>query len=322
MAHKIILIGAGQLGSRHLQGLARSQRELDIDVVDPAPASLDVAVARFAEVAEASSNVTATFLNEIPTGRDYEAAIIATSSGPRAAVARELLSRCGVGALVFEKVLFTRLEDYDSVGELLAGKSVPAWVNCPRRMYPLYKELRPVLGGPVRVAQQGGMWGLGCNAVHFADLAAFLSGEERFTWDASGLDCAVHDSSRKGYIEFSGTLTAEAPGGAQLALHARAGSVAPPVLNILGQRATAVIDEIHGSGTICREDNGWKPEPLEVRLPYQSELSHLFLEDILARGACELPGFKGSALLHTGMIQALLGHLRRCGRSVESCPIT
>lgn len=322
MAHKIVLVGAGQLGSRHLQGLARSARALDIDVVDPSAASLDVAIARFAEVTDASSNVTATFLNEIPTGRDYEAAVIATSSGPRAAVARELLSRCGVGAIVFEKVLFTRLEDYDSVGELLASKKVPAWVNCPRRMYPLYQELKPLLGGPVRVAQQGGMWGLGCNAVHFADLAAYLSGETRFTWDASGLDCQLHESSRKGYIEFSGTLTAASAGGTELVLHARAGSAAPPVLNILGQRASAIIDEIYASGTVRRAENGWKPETLEVRLPYQSELSHLFLEQILAEGCCELPDYEASALLHTGMLEALLGHLRKCGRSIESCPIT
>ena len=40
MPHRILVLGAGQLGSRHLQGLARSRLDLRIDVVDPSPDAL------------------------------------------------------------------------------------------------------------------------------------------------------------------------------------------------------------------------------------------------------------------------------------------
>ena len=47
--HQIAIIGAGQLGSRHLQGLAKLQLPCQVHVVDPSPKSLEVARQRFAE---------------------------------------------------------------------------------------------------------------------------------------------------------------------------------------------------------------------------------------------------------------------------------
>ena len=43
----VLVIGAGQLGSRHLQALKLVQNDLSISVVDPFQASLDVAKERF-----------------------------------------------------------------------------------------------------------------------------------------------------------------------------------------------------------------------------------------------------------------------------------
>ena len=48
--YQIGVIGAGQLGGRHLQGLARLSLPCEIDVVDPSPVSLDSARKRFSEI--------------------------------------------------------------------------------------------------------------------------------------------------------------------------------------------------------------------------------------------------------------------------------
>ena len=320
MSHTVLLIGAGQLGSRHLQGLARSSLPLRIDVVDPSPEALAVARSRFEEVSTAPDR--ASYHTSLPAGRSYAVVIVATDSGPRAAVTESVLSGCEAGAIVFEKVLFTRPQEYDRSGERLAADNVPAWVNCPRRLYPLYHDLRPVLTGPVRIAMQGGMWGLGCNSIHIVDLAAWLSGQTAFTWDASGLDPLVHDSHRRGYVEFSGVLTASAPDGSSVQLYARNGSTAPPQLSILAGDASAVLDEVNGSGVVYRKDRNYAPEPVTFRLPYQSELSHLVVEAIVRDGTCPLPDFASSARLHLGMIGAFLDHLGRLGRDPGQCPIT
>ena len=47
--YKIAVIGAGQLGSRHLQGLKLSKLKSDIWVVDNNPNSLQIAQQRYEE---------------------------------------------------------------------------------------------------------------------------------------------------------------------------------------------------------------------------------------------------------------------------------
>jgi len=323
MHRDILIIGAGQLGSRHLQGLARSDRTFHIDVVDTSQDSLNTARARFEEVVPAGTGQhTAAYHTSLVPGRSYDLAIIATSSGPRAAVTRELLSICQVGAIVFEKVLFTRLEDYSAIGELLKEQAIPAWVNCPRRMYPLYRELQAELRGPLQLMLQGGMWGLACNSIHFLDLVSFLSGENAFSWDISRLDPAIHKSSRHGYLEFSGTLAISSANGTRVTLHAQAESKAPMAMTILGLHASVIIDEANGKGWLYRETKGWKPEALEFRNPFQSELSHLLAEQIMDSGRCDLPGYEESATLHRGMMDAFQRHLLGLGQDARQCLIT
>ena len=320
MSHRILVVGAGQLGSRHLQGLARSSLDLRIDVVDVSPDALALARSRFAEVA--ADPAAASYHLELPAGRAYDAAIVATPSGPRAAAVEKLLAACEVGGLILEKVLFPRLEDYDRIGALLEAKRVPAWVNCPRRLYPLYRELFPDLAGPVRIVLQGGMWGLGCNSIHIVDLASWLCGEEEFHWDASGLDPLLHPSAREGYLEFSGALNIASAGGSSVHLYAKAGSTAPTTMHILGEKVTLIINEGLGHAVISRKAQDCPPQHLTFRLPFQSEMSFQPVEAILAAGTCGLPGYAASAKLHVGMIRAFLGHLRRLGHDDGICPVT
>ena len=47
---KTALIGAGQLGSRHLQGLAKSDLEISIEVLEPFEDSRNTAKQRFEEI--------------------------------------------------------------------------------------------------------------------------------------------------------------------------------------------------------------------------------------------------------------------------------
>ena len=47
MPQSLLLVGAGQLGSRYLQGLVASDSELEITVVDPSSESLETAKLRW-----------------------------------------------------------------------------------------------------------------------------------------------------------------------------------------------------------------------------------------------------------------------------------
>lgn len=301
---RVALVGAGQLGSRHLQALAKSDSPLAVDVIDPAPTALEVAAARFGEMTPTA--VTARFLAAIPQDAEYDLAIVASSSIPRAGIVKSLLAESRVANMVLEKFLFPRLDEYGEIGALLAEKGVNAWVNCPRRMFADYQALKETLRGPLVITVQGGMWGLASNAIHFVDLASWLADETFTVFDASGLDGTLHQSRRPGYKELSGSLIARNGAGSALFLHARHSSDAPHIVHITAEDSQHLISEGDGTMTTWRRSAGWRPETAAFRVRFQSELSHIFARDILAAGKCALPSFAESSAMHKGLLTALI----------------
>ena len=55
-SYNIAIVGAGQLGSRHLQGLAKSSNQLRIYVVDPDNKALSLSEKRYLDVSKSEFN--------------------------------------------------------------------------------------------------------------------------------------------------------------------------------------------------------------------------------------------------------------------------
>ena len=134
----IAIVGAGQLGSRHLQGLARLDRDIVVDVMDPDTAALALAKQRFDEM---SPNLHKQSVRYISTQKDFESdldlAIIATNADVRPHVIKSLLTNVYVRYLILEKVVFQSVRDFETVIQILDEKRIKAWVNCPRRIFAL-----------------------------------------------------------------------------------------------------------------------------------------------------------------------------------------
>jgi hypothetical protein len=321
--HTIAIIGAGQLGSRHLQGLATAAIPLSIHLLDPSPASLEVARARFAEVAGSAAPHRlhlATDVAQMPANIDL--LISATTAGVRLPSLGALLGRCKVTNLILEKVLFQTLAEYDEAAALLREHGISAWVNCPRRMFPIYSTLKDFFGdeGPTYMNVSGANWGLGCNGVHFTDLFAFLTGDSDLTYDAALLDQVVHPSKRAGFFEFSGTLAGRNTR-RQVALQASTEGNARHLIVLRSASKIAVVDETGGVARLLAEGGEWGEQRFNVL--YQSQLTGPIAMDILAGKAPSLPDYETSARIHTAFIAPLLAHYNRItGANAAACPIT
>ena len=103
--YNILIIGAGQLGSRHLQGALLSKNELNITVVDPSQESINVACERASEVKYGNPHSTVSYKIDIPNNEYIDICIIATAAHVRAIVTKQLLLTNEVKQIVFEKVL-------------------------------------------------------------------------------------------------------------------------------------------------------------------------------------------------------------------------
>jgi Predicted dehydrogenases and related proteins len=318
----IAVIGAGQLGSRHLQGLASLAVPTTLYMVDPVQDSLDRARQRFQEM-PANGNVTALHairnVEELPDRVDL--AIVATTAEVRLMLLERLFSQRMVRNVVLEKVLFQREEEYARAGQLLADNGAKAWVNCPRRIFPIYSRVRDFFQqDPVQSMQvHGGDWGLGCNCVHFADLFCFLAGTVVEEFDTRLVDKGFYAGKREGFVEFGGTLIGKA-GKASLWMTAVNGSAARHLITVRGEKLTCVIDEVGGQAWFIDDDGRWRSEAFN--LPYQSQMTGTVAMAILAGDDCGLPTYLSSAKVHLPLVRSLHAHLLQSGVDTSCCPIT
>ena len=130
LSKNIVIIGAGNLGSRHLQALALTEIPLNVYVVDSFQKSLDIAKQRWEEMPFNSLVQSVTFYKDIQElNNNFEVAIIATSSKPRRMVLENLLIKNKVRYAILEKVLFPCLEDFADVEITSFIKKCASYLN-------------------------------------------------------------------------------------------------------------------------------------------------------------------------------------------------
>ena len=299
----ILLIGAGQLGSRYLQGLAKCKAPLRIFVHDIFPESLALAQERWNEVADFQSQHSVSFhtsLDSAPSSVDL--VVLATTAGARPALVAQVLRRSAVRFWILEKVLAQSEPGIDSMLSDIAG-SGKAWVNTARRAIPWHQSIKDQLGlaRPIALSLQGGLWGIACNAVHYLDLLSWWSGESLEQVNTLGLDPQWFESKRPGNWEVSGTLEARYSGGSYALLTATSGAAAG-ALRVTDGSLSWEINEASG---LARRSDG-----LEVlgRMEFQSNLTTGIVDAILATGECSLPSLQESAELHRIFVRGLQAH--------------
>lgn len=320
----IAIIGAGQLGSRHLQALASLKYDVAIQVIDSSTDSLKAAEARFKEVSSRFRG-TISFDTDITVlEKNIEVAIVATNSKVRKIVIEQLVANSTVKHLILEKFLFINENDYSTIENLLLKHNIKAWVNCPRRMMDFYQTLQKELSGNIHFIATGNAWGLGCNGIHFLDLFAFLTKSNGIVLSNALIDKTIIDSKRAGYIEFTGTITGHSD---QHSFHITSfpNNSSPLQIHINTPTVRYSIEE----GTtakvwISKLDKKWAWEEETFNMPFQSQLTNIAVEELIERGTCNLTSYKESATLHLLFLNNLISFLQKTNNnnSITECLIT
>lgn len=317
MNHTVLISGAGQLGSRYLQGLARCIQPLQIHVYDIDRTSLAHAQERWNEVVAVDTAHKVRLHNSLATlPAEIDIAVIATTARWRPEVVRKISEQTRVGAWILEKVLAQSEAGLAEIAQHIGDGR--AWVNTPRRMLGWHQQIKSHLlpVHPMQLRVDGGAWGLACNSIHFLDMFAWWTGETMESLDTSALNSAWVESKRPGNWEVMGTLTARFSGGSVATLSAREDEVFYK-FELEDAAHTWLIDE--AAGTATRSDG----LALPGRLPFQSEVSGALVESILISGTCELPTLSQSLAIHRPFIASLLSHWRATvDAQADAIPIT
>jgi len=318
----ILLVGAGQLGSRHLQSLAACTESFDFSVVDPFDDSLKIAKARFEEISNHTKHKISLFKNLKEVEKNnFELAIIATNSGVRFEVLKTSLELFKIKNIILEKVLFPKLDEYEKAQLLIEESGVMVWVNTPRRFYEFNRYLKKnYKWNAVQAKYENKSWGIGCNSVHFIDLIQYLTGSELVQVCSDRLNRKIFESKRSGYIEFEGILGCKFNDGSTLELNSDP-DLNTGIMKIETSEFAFLVNDAKG---IC-EIFDKKTNQVEIKNftnPYQSQLT-LMTYNAIMKGEDHLPTYDESMKEHVIFLKSLQDFMSTIkGEFVEVVRIT
>lgn len=326
----VFVIGAGEMGSRHLQALKAVKDPLRITVIDPSTVSLQTARERFESMGKKNHPHTLCFVTTFPVSEEtIDIAIIATTSAHRRQAIETLLSKHKVKFFILEKLLFQKKEDFYAVDKMLKKSGATAFVNCMMRSIPFYRNLKtktPLQN--VSYTVTSGETGLVTSAVHFLDHLAFLTGCFDYTLDTSLLDPKPIESKRRRFLELTGTITARFKNGSVATL-TRYPDIAPTIISILSPDLFATTNfpigkafKI-GQSHVSRRSEGWESIETTEVMPYQSVMTTGIVENILKNGKSVLATYEEAVKIHLPLLETLRLFLeKKSGKKKGVYPFT
>ena len=314
----VLLVGAGQLGSRYLQGLAKIDKKLRIMVVDLSSDSIDIARKRYQEIKPLSLHEINFSTSFDQVSDEIDLAILATPANCRHEVVQLLRDSRSVKAWVLEKVLAQSIQQLDMIESYLDDQQ-HVWVNTPRRLMTWHQSIKEhIFSQPstnLHVLINGGDWGLACNAIHFIDLVSWWTGASVKDVDNQGLE-VWKPSKRRGFYEVFGSLMISFHDGSTLGLVSGQNS-SPIKMQIETQTGNWLIDENNGKAV------GPFDQVIGGKLEFQSALTAPLVDEILSLGRCGLTKLPDSVSQHRPFLDAMLYHWNQSqSRHDLAVPIT
>lgn len=305
---KVHLIGAGQIGSRHLQALKKVNLPLNITVTDLSKESLLTAQKRYQEINIPKEIHTINFVQHIPKNEKIDLAIIATTSKVRAEVTGNLLKKNQVRFMILEKLLFDKKKDYQTVEKLFLKNKVRAWVNCPLRLRPTYQRIKKqFMDKNISFRLTGSQLSLATNGIHYIDVLSYLTGKNDFSINTNFLDKKIKLSKRKGFLELNGTLYANFDNGTKCELTSYPSGNAPSFIELFNQEARYMFldQKTDSQAWVSTAKNGWGWKKVSFHTPLISETTTVAVENILRSGTCGLTPYHESVKIHLAFLEPL-----------------
>ncbi|MDC1382755.1 Gfo/Idh/MocA family oxidoreductase [Candidatus Puniceispirillum sp.] len=218
---KVLIIGSGNLGCRHIQGLYYSDFAIEIHIVDTFNLSL-LKCRRFID----SNDLSATdkvinfydSVTHVEQKTFFDLVIVSTTATQRSETLLGLFKNINSRFWLIEKPLVQSSKQLEMVID--AAPNEGAYVNYARREIEWHQDIKTKYFSyePVNVNVCSSDLGIACNSSHFVDLINYWTGEFPINLDSSGLEKKWHNSKREGFKEIEGELIVNFSGGSKLSL--------------------------------------------------------------------------------------------------------
>lgn len=325
---KILIVGCGELGSRHLQAVATLPMVEEIVVVDSNSVALQTGQCRLKDLQGLSPRTTFHWLSSLEEVKGtYDLCIVGTLAKGRCSLIKKIVNQLGIRQFLIEKIVSQSSSEYADLLQFAEKNRLEIWINCKTRTYPIHqhvkKQLRP--GEPILFSAMGGNHGLANNGVHTADLFIFYDESPEIHLVSSAIEPALHVSKRgKDIFDLSGTLTGKTNKGSTFMLSYAGDHVASEQFSVSTKSYRCIIDQMLRWAFENDGEKGgpWRPLPFEGNLMV-SQMTKTFVTEIFEKKNCQLPLLNECWPAHRFILDALQPHFNQLsGEKWNHCPVT
>ena len=324
--NKILLVGCGKLGSRHLEGILNDRKKFHITVLDTAKQSIKFCkkniLTRFGKNA-VNKILWLSKLSSKSNIKNFDLAIIATSSINRAQIIEKIAKNFKIKRWLIEKVLAQSTHDLKLIKKCLKNAKC-VYVNVPRRQMKWYQDLKLFFKKkrPIKVIKEGNNWGLACNAVHFIDLVIWLTGEKLISVNTQKLEKNWFNSKRDGFFEINGELITKFSNGSKLILKSKK-KIKKNILTInLSNKDKWEIFEDKGLSIFSSTSKN-KKKYFYGKLELQSEMTGNIVNSLIIKNNCKLTRLSKAIKYHEMFLVKMLDHWNKTNNFEDiKLPIT
>lgn len=323
MIKKIIVVGCGNIGSRHIQALTNLPFETNIAVVDPSIESQKMAQIRLKEIDYDHKKHEFQWYMSIDEleQKSYDLAIVATTAINRLPILEKLLE-LGNSKLVIEKMVCQSVKEYEKLLDMLKKFKAEGWVNTNLRYFSSWQKIKEQINSskPVHFSVIApNISALGTNAIHYLDLFSWLINDYEVNLHGEFLINKLFPNKRgRNLVEFAGTLIGTSSRDSFASITFLPDVKIPTTINIINGDKHLLINETNQKIT-----NLVNNDIQEFKYEHVSSTSKDIVVDIITKNNCQLTTIKNSFYLHKEIINTFNNHIEKLtNRKIECCPIT
>lgn len=320
MVKKILLVGCGNIGSRHLQSIVKLPPPISFTILEPDLNSQKIAKSRLNENKSFVNDIFwKTSISEIK--ETFDLVIIATNAENRKDMINDLLE-LGNKRFLIEKMVCQSKQDYESIIKKIHSKNATGWVNTNRRYFPFYQKIKDNISSNenLKLTVTTGNNGLGSNAIHFIDLFLWFTNSKTISLNGEFLTDKIYPNKRQNHFtEFSGTIIGT-DFNSIVTISFLPIDDLPFVIEIVTNKFHIIINETNEKIFKIRDILNIEPS---FKYLLVSDLTYGIVSDILKNDACCLPKIEELFLAHCELFKIFNFHIKKLtDKEPTLCPIT
>lgn len=324
MTFRVLLVGCGNVGSRHLQALVKVPYDLQIDIIEPNKLAKNLGISRLEEISYNKNKKIITWHYHYDSKiLPSDLTIVSTLSKGRANLLIKLMQN-GHKRILSEKILCQSKNEYERIIKICKEKKGKIWINTNPRCFKSYIKIKKLLSKnkPIHfTVLSNPEIGLATNVIHYLDLFSWMNDDYDIKLDGSLLNKKLLPNKRgKDFTEFSGTITGNIKNNSIFAISFLNHYSKNVIVKLSNNLNDFFIDETNGT-TLHIQNNECKLD--KFIFEHVSTLTTKFVSDILKIDSCKLPMVYESYKAHLELYRIFNNHISKTShRNVKLCPIT